>query len=146
MTLRSRCWYLQLTPDGLAADPVLLTMVEGLQKDIFTYTQAKLDLSSLIKKYEDCGVDEVLMALQYLSHDFVVRRLCGQSHLQYDIAFQVSLPLTFWWAFWEKLLHYRSIYRTQTSLNTSLLLADLLLILRGIVPPLKVYYEDITFS
>jgi hypothetical protein len=146
LTLRSRCWYLPLASDIEGGYDAVSSLVKALKQDIFAYIQETLDLLSLIKKYENQSLDDLFLALEYLNHDLMLKRFGGQHKLDYDIAFQVSLPTSVWWAFWEKLLHYRTIYRRQTSLNPSLILGDLFLILRAVVPTSKGSYADITFS
>ena len=134
-TLLSRCWQIKLDA------PLALHYQQAMQGDIselkaklmcsFTqwrqllldYVNDKLDMASLIRRFDGYALDDILWFLQYMCGDLIQNQLTGED--------EKTISISRCWLFWDGLTRFRKQVRTQSSLNPSLVLSRLFLLLHG---------------
>lgn len=134
-TLLSRCWkikldgplalhYQQVMEEDMSEDKAkLISSFAQWQQLLLDYVNDKMDMISLVRRFDGYALDDILWFLQYLCGDLIQDQLLGKN--------EKNISITRCWLFWDGLTRFRKQVRTQSSLNASLVLSRLFLLLHG---------------
>lgn len=136
LTILSRCWLLQATDNQAflsESKASIYAQKETLMSALYGFVLQQIDLAMLLKGFENYPTDDVLWLLQIMVSEMIDGLMGGVVDTLSDPQFaaSIAIPFGYWWQFWDALIDAKKKYRTQSSLQSNILLSRLLLILHG---------------